>query len=85
MYKMEIPENEVSQVANLLKENIIFPYYAHIYHEDQKKNILIVIFAGQLFHTTKDNPKDAIAYGIQHGVTEDQMDIKPRNIAEENW
>lgn len=85
MYKIEIPEDEVSDVSNFLKKNLKHPYYAHLYHEDSNENKMIVIFSAQLFHTSKDYPKDAITYGIQHGVTEEQMDIKPRNIAEENW
>jgi len=85
MYKMEIPEDEVYNVSNFLKNNLNYPYYAHVYHEDPKNNTMIVVFAGQLFHTTKDHPKDAIAYGIQHGVTKEQMDMKPRNITDETW
>lgn len=85
MYKIEIPEDEVSNVSNFLKKNLKHPYYAHLYHEDPNGNKMIVIFSGQLFHTSKNYPKKAIAYGIHHGITEEQMDINPRNIAEENW
>ena len=85
MYKMEIPIKEVSVVSHFLKNNLKFPYYAHLYHEDPNENALIVVFSGQVFNTSKDNPKDAIEYGIQHGVSKEQMDMKPRNIAEEKW
>lgn len=85
MYKMEIPEDEVSDVSTFLKNNLKYPYYAHLYHEDPKNNTMIVVFSKQLFHTSKDHPKDAVAYGVQHGVTVEQMDMKPRNIADENW
>jgi len=85
MYKMEIPEYEASHLSNFLKNNLKYPYYAHLYHENPQNNTMIVVFAGKVFHTFKDNLQEAIAYGIRHGVTEEQMDIKPTNISEENW
>lgn len=81
MYKIEIPEKDVPAVSGFLKNNLKYPYYAHLYPDDQEKSAVIVVFAGQIF----DNPKEAIAYGISHGVSREQMDIKPTRASEEKW
>ena len=85
LYKIEIPESDIDKVSYFLKNNLKYPYYAHLYHEDPKRDTMIVVFAGHLFNTSKKHHEEAIAYGIQNGVTEQQMIITPTNIMEEKW
>jgi hypothetical protein len=81
IYKIEIPEYEVTIVSNFLKNTLKFPYYAHMYMEDPYRKMLIVIFPGQIFK----NKNEAVMYGITHGIPERQMDITPTAITEETW
>jgi carbonic anhydrase len=85
MYKIRVPEKDIHAVTEFLKNNILYPYYTHLYHEDPKNDTLIVVFKGKIFNMCKSNFVDAINYGISHGVTKEQMDIKPRDIQEERW
>ena len=85
MYKMEIPAKDIQIVTELLKQNLKYPYYAHLYHEDSHNNSLIVIFSDQIFHTSKTNFTDAVTYGISHGIPKEQMDIQPRDVHDERW
>ena len=81
MYKIEIPESEVSYVSNFLKNSLKNQYYAHLYSEGSEKNTVIVVFPRQIF----TNLKEAVAYGVLQGIPEEQMDIKPTTILEEKW
>lgn len=81
MYKMDIPEHEVTYVSNFLKTTLKEPFYAHFYPSDPHISILIVVFSGQVFKILKD----AIAYGLAHGVTREQMHICPSCVSEETW
>lgn len=85
MIKIEIPIKDVNMIVNFLKHNLKYPYYAHLYHEDPTNNSLIVIFPGQIFHTSKTNFTDAATYGISHGIPKEQMDIQPRDVHDERW
>lgn len=81
MYKMDIPEHEVAYVSNFLKITLKEPFYAHFYPSDPNVNILIVVFTGQVFKILSE----AIAYGLAHGVTRQQMRITPTCVSEETW
>ena len=85
MFKIEIPVSEIDLFEEKLKHCLMSPYYAHFYHENLKKNSLIVVFNEKIFYAHKSNCTDAFNYGISHGVTKEQMDIKPRDIQEERW
>ena len=85
MLKVRIPEEEVQTLSQSLTKNIIYPYYTHFYHEDPKQNILIVVFSGQKFTLIKDNFKTAVDYGLTHGVSQEELDISPCDISEEDW
>ena len=85
MLKIEVPEDEVTDLADSLKENIIYPYYTHLYHEDPKNPNLIVVFSGEKFLIPKDDMKKAVDYGLAHDVLEQELDIKPKDISEETW
>jgi len=85
MYKLEIPITDTNSITNFLMYNLKCPYYAHLYHEDPTNDSLIVIFTDKIFHSSKINFTDAVDYGVSHGVTKEQMDIKPRDIRDEEW
>lgn len=85
MYKVEIPKEDIPSVTNFLKNNLKYPYYAHLYDEDPENDNLIVIFEGQIFNTSKTTHEETINYGLAHGVSKKQMDIKPKDIKEEDW
>lgn len=85
MLKVRVSEQEVNELVQLLEKNIIYPYYAHLYHEDPKINKLIVIFQGHITHTQKNNFKDVVNYGIAHDVAPEEMDVKPRDVTSELW
>ena len=85
MLKVEVPEDEATNLAESLKENVFYPYYTHLYHEDPKNSNLIVVFSGKRFLIPKDNIKRAVDYGLAHDVLEQELDIKPKDISEETW
>lgn len=85
MLKIEVPESEATHLAESLKDNIIYPYYSHLYHEDPKKSQLIVVFSEKKFLLSKDDISRAVEYGLSHDVSKDEMDIKPIDVAQENW
>ena len=85
MLKVRVPETEVHSLAESLTKNIIYPYYTHLYHEDPKQNILIVVFSGKKFVLKKHNFKTAVDYGLKHGVSKEELDISPRDISQEKW
>ncbi|HVZ58904.1 MAG TPA: hypothetical protein VG935_04100 [Patescibacteria group bacterium] len=85
MLKVRIPEERVEKLVKELKQNLISPYYAHLYHEDPKVNELIVVFQGRSLATHKNNFQPAVEYGLAHGVTSEEMDITPRDITQETW
>lgn len=85
MYKIEIPENEIDVVTAFLKKDLIHPYYSHFYHEDPENDSLVIVFNGIIFNAQKSNFVDALNYGTSHGVTKEQMNVKPRDVQEERW
>lgn len=85
LYKIEIPESDIGNVSNFLKNNLKYRYYAHLYHEDPTRDTMIVVFGGQLFNSSKTHHEEAMEYGIHHGITERQMIITPKNVSEEKW
>lgn len=85
MFKVRVSEEDVIKLADSLKDNIIYPYYTHFYHEDPRQNKLIVIFSGKKFLTNKDNFQRAVEYGLKHDVSKEELNINPRDISEEDW
>lgn len=85
MYKIRVAEDDVQKLAESLKENIIYPYYTHFYHEDPKQNKLIVVFSGKKFLVGKDNFQRAVDYGLAHDISKEELDISPREISQEEW
>lgn len=83
--KIRIPEKDVQKLSDSLKENLIYPYYTHFYHEDSKKNNLIVVFSNKKFLTSKDNYKTALDYGLANDVSSEEIAINPRDISQEDW
>ena len=85
MLKIRVPGENVIKLADSLKDNIIYPYYTHFYHEDPRQNKLIVVFSGKKFLTNKDNFQRAVEYGLKHNVSKEELNINPRDISEEDW
>lgn len=85
MLKIQVPEEEVQSLADSLKDNIIYPYYTHFYHEDPNKDRLIVVFSGKKFLVGKNNFKRAVDYGLANDVFAEELDINPRDISQETW
>lgn len=85
MLKVEVPEGDVTQLSDWLKENIEYPYYTHLYNEDPNKTQLIIIFSGQKLLLSKVDTKRAVEYGLSHDVSKSELGIKPREVAQETW
>ena len=85
MFKVQVPEEEVNNLADSLKENIVSPYYTHLYCEDSKIDRLVVVFADKQIDTKKSNYQNAFDYGIAHGVSKEEMVIQPTDILLESW
>ena len=85
MLKLRVPENEVDELVDSLKMNIIAPYYTNFYNEDSTNDSLIIIFSDQKFYTKKTSYQDAIDYGLTHGVSEIEMQISPVDVGKEEW
>ncbi len=85
MLKLRVPETDIDELVNSLINNIIPPYYTHLYSEDKNDDKLIVVFSGQKFPTKKSNYSDAKDYGLIHGVSTDEMLISPLNVGKEEW
>lgn len=85
MFKVRVPEEEVDNLADFLKENIIKPYYTHLYCEDPKIDRLVVVFTGKRMNTKKSNYHDAFDYGVTHGVSKEEMVIQPTDASQEQW
>ena len=85
MLKIQVPEKNIDKLVEILKTNIIYPFYTHFYHEDPKVNKLIVVFEGKRINCRKDNFQRAVDYGLIHDVSRSEMDIKPRDVSQEIW
>jgi len=85
MLKIRTPEEDVTSLSISLKENLIYPYYTHFYHEDPKKSNLIVVFSEKRFLLSKDNYQRAVDYGLKHDVSLEELNIKPLDISQEDW
>ncbi|KKQ23578.1 MAG: hypothetical protein US40_C0002G0121 [Candidatus Roizmanbacteria bacterium GW2011_GWC2_37_13] len=85
MLKIRVPDQDIDELVNSLTHNLITPYYCHLYVEDPIDDSLIVIFSGQKFFAKKSNYQNAKAYGLSHGVTENEMQISPVEVTKEEW
>lgn len=87
MLKVEVPAGKIHDFTKKLMQALKKhePWYIHFYHEDPKKSQMIVVFAGKKFLTNKDDPKDAIKYGLGIGIPREQLVIKPNDVSKEEW
>lgn len=85
MLKLRVPEQDVEHLSDILSNNIIFPYYTHLYPEDPENKNLIIIFSGQKFVLKKYSYQEAVDYGLAHQVTAEEMRISPLEVADEDW
>ncbi len=87
MDKIELPEIDLDTFTKLISEMLKTDqgWYVHFYHEDPKNDALIVVFPNKIIKTKKTSYKEAIDYGLNLGIPRNQMEIKPTEIANEEW
>ncbi|MDO4283054.1 MAG: hypothetical protein Q4D02_05385 [Clostridia bacterium] len=70
LYRVNVNEDEIKKLAGYLKEE----WYMHFW----KNREVIVVFRNKIFHLNYDDKstwKDALNYGISHGIAEEQLDF----------
>lgn len=85
MLKIVVQDAQVGKLAGEISTHLKEPYYAHMYHEDKNINTMFVIFRGRIFTVQKTQYDEARNYGLQHGVSKEEMKIEPVNITDESW
>ena len=85
MYKVAIKDDDVDNLVNTIQSNMEDNqgWYTHLYNEDGTS--LVVIYKDKAFYMSSD-PKtwdEAVAYGKDLNIPEEQLDFFPNKFSDE--
>jgi hypothetical protein len=83
LYKIGITTNKLKDTIKELQDNLISPFYFHIYNEKE----LIVVFKEKTFRASPDKKSwtKIIAYGSSLNIPKEQLDFYPCKFKEETY
>ncbi len=85
LVKFGVPQIDLSRALDLIQAALLSEptYYAHVYGADQ----MIIIYPDRVFRVTPDRATwdDAIRYGIDKGIPEEELIFVPRRFDEETF
>jgi hypothetical protein len=78
-----VPEAEIGGVIKKIQKNLLQnkPYYAHFYRKDD----MIVVFREKVFRIKPDKSTwaEAVKYGMNKSIPQEQMDFFPARFEDE--
>jgi hypothetical protein len=60
-------------------------WYAHFYSENSEDQTLVVVFPTRVVWTHKNNPVEAVQYGLELKIPVEQLDFRPKDVSEETY
>jgi hypothetical protein len=87
MYKVKVLEDDIELFTEKLSQKLDpkEPWYCHFYSEDSNDSTMYVVFYDRIFFVEKDDPHEALEYGLSLGIPIEQLDFKPQAIQDEQW
>jgi len=87
MCKVQVAEEEIEDFTEKISK-VLDPkisWYCHFYNEDPNDPMIYVVFFEKVFFVEKDDPHEAVEYGLSLGIAYEQLDFRPQAIADEQW